>query len=829
MVLEDDITSLAPDFERRLEETLLHLPADFDICYLSFHGAACDGGQPLELMRCAGPPHIEVRGLFGYIVSAAGAAKLSRPGDQSPFPLERQLDSALSQVVPGLNAWHVARGAALLASPSGACAARDSDSQVVCRCGRCFGSGRLMCGRRPSGGNGSSGPWLGRLPMMPPTRRAVGVPPPPEPPPLSRGTRSVSFTSTACSTPVEDSLHARAPRMAMDHFMNPCGFPVMWAATGRSSGVCHSGVPVARAVPSQAPEVGQWPELLELLGLLGRLAGGSGTCGGSGGGSLKVARCGPNGPSGPAPCLQRGRRGEDRLGASETVPEVSSQRLLKQAGALLRGSRGSFAVGAPPCNPLESDVEDPANYHFDSRSATSARGGHCGGMGPCPSAASNARSDRDAGAAANVRRWDAGARLNGSGGGAPKRCDDGAGPKASQWSTPSPAGVACEASTTCANSCDRGHQGHNRAGKSEVREVPDGTVSEDLGLIGADATPADAAAVADQPEPSATRVAAATATPRRSVANEAARIAAAFTPAEVLGVKPDAGDEELARAWKRLLLVIHPDKLSACSEEVRATAAQALEDARKAHEELRQTAQAAGCVEVPCQPEADGKPTCTGSQPGKRRYELRWQVPGVADATKPIEKYEVYGPRIFAHTGEPMEWALLATLPRLQGCFVFVEESPSQQEVMWAGDRHRVASVPLTVHAVNGRGRSEALYFHLPWQKKFPWLEGVPSILCRHCCTLQPKLSFEPGQKVPCGSCGASLSPNSTAVTVRCPKCHGEALWDSSLGRLDCRLCGRHLASNPSRKQPRTAVSGGEPVAGSSAEQRCTSTPPAHS
>ena len=28
------------------------------------------------------------------------------------------------------------------------------------------------------------------------------------------------------------------------------------------------------------------------------------------------------------------------------------------------------------------------------------------------------------------------------------------------------------------------------------------------------------------------------------------------------------------------------------------------------------------------------------------------------------------------------------------------------------------------VYGVNGRGRSEPLYFQLPWLNKFPWLQG---------------------------------------------------------------------------------------------------------
>jgi len=283
---------------------------------------------------------------------------------------------------------------------------------------------------------------------------------------------------------------------------------------------------------------------------------------------------------------------------------------------------------------------------------------------------------------------------------------------------------------------------------------------------------------------------------------EVTRIVAASSPAEVMNISGNADAKTLDKAWKRIAFILHPDKLSKCTQEDQSAAAAALFRVQEAREEFRESLQASGAVNVPIEPEAQGRPVCTGTTRGQRRFECRWLVPEVSDASQPVEKYEVQGPRIFAHTGEPMEWVLLATLPKREGCFIFVEESPLQQEVMWAGDRARSSTLPLKVFAVNGRGRSEALWIQLPWANKFPWLsQGLPSLVCRSCCVLQPRRG---GEKSQC-ACGGLLAPSSAAVVVRCSKCHGEALWDTAGSRLDCRACGHHMAVTPSgrRQQPR--------------------------
>lgn len=294
--------------------------------------------------------------------------------------------------------------------------------------------------------------------------------------------------------------------------------------------------------------------------------------------------------------------------------------------------------------------------------------------------------------------------------------------------------------------------------------------------------------------------------PKVDLMAEVRRILAAASPAEVLGIAEDADDASLNKAWKKIAFHLHPDKLSSYSEDDRRSAADAFVSLHKAKEEFRESAQKSGQVEVPDTPTSDTKPTCTRNVPGQRRWECRWDVPELREKEKPIEKYEVYGPRIFSHEGEPMEWALLATLPRLESVFIFVEESPAQQEVMWAADRIRAPAVPLTVYAVNGRGRSEALYIQLPWANKFPWLtQGFPCMVCKQCCAILPRRSND---KTQCGSCAAWVSPSAAAIQVRCTKCSGEALWDNAGTRLDCRLCGRNIVTGANRQVPQRSGGG---------------------
>lgn len=56
------------------------------------------------------------------------------------------------------------------------------------------------------------------------------------------------------------------------------------------------------------------------------------------------------------------------------------------------------------------------------------------------------------------------------------------------------------------------------------------------------------------------------------------------------------------------------------------------------------------------------------------------------DPTRPVESYEVWGPRYFSEHSDPYDWVLLATVPALQSQFVIVEEAPTQQDSACVGD-----------------------------------------------------------------------------------------------------------------------------------------------
>lgn len=74
-----------------------------------------------------------------------------------------------------------------------------------------------------------------------------------------------------------------------------------------------------------------------------------------------------------------------------------------------------------------------------------------------------------------------------------------------------------------------------------------------------------------------------------------------------------------------------------------------------------------------------------------------------------------------------MEWEWLAEVPPLQTEFVFVEEAPSQQDVMWAADSACIEDLPISVCAFNSEGMSEELVVTLPWASRFTWLRTIPS------------------------------------------------------------------------------------------------------
>lgn len=290
--------------------------------------------------------------------------------------------------------------------------------------------------------------------------------------------------------------------------------------------------------------------------------------------------------------------------------------------------------------------------------------------------------------------------------------------------------------------------------------------------------------------------AAATCTRRRDVASEIRRILAATSPEEKLQVAANAAEEEILQAWKKLVLLLHPDKLQRLDEESKKDGADALHEVHEAKDEMRRRQQEA-CAQVPVQPKAGSTPRCLDATPGARKYEISWTLPDVQDPSAPVEKYEVWGPRHCTELGETHDWVLLATLPPLQSQFIIVEEAPTQQDVMWAADRVLRQTMSLTVHAVNGKGSSEALAFELPWAAAFPWLGGMGSLVCNQCFRLTPRGGRNGWTS--CAGCGAGLSAE-LAIVIRCTTCGGEVLWQRNA--LSCTCCRRTLAVNmPPRRR----------------------------
>lgn len=278
------------------------------------------------------------------------------------------------------------------------------------------------------------------------------------------------------------------------------------------------------------------------------------------------------------------------------------------------------------------------------------------------------------------------------------------------------------------------------------------------------------------------------------VAAEIHRILNAETPHEVLRLedKPVAEltDDVVTQAWKRLMLLLHPDKIARLVGVDPEAGADALNYVHKAREELRKTAQERG-ADVPAKPRQESAPRCLESMSGRRKYMISWRLPEAQDPARPIESYEVWGPKYFSEVGEPYDWVMLAAVPALQSQFVLVEEAPTQQDVMWAADRVLRPTLPITLHASNGRGQSEPLAFELPWATAFPWLRGVPSALCTSCFRLNPAM----GPWIKCSGCSATV-PSTSKISIRCPECQGTVLWEMAGRTLKCTCCMRQFGKD---------------------------------
>lgn len=277
---------------------------------------------------------------------------------------------------------------------------------------------------------------------------------------------------------------------------------------------------------------------------------------------------------------------------------------------------------------------------------------------------------------------------------------------------------------------------------------------------------------------------------------EIQRVMSASGPEDVLNLKDgERNDDVVCQAWKRLVLLFHPDKLRNLDQKQQEAGAQALQSVHDAREEMKRRFQECS-VEVPLPPVPEDTARLVGSASGSRKYEVKWRIPESQDPQRPVEKYEIWGAKYYSEDGTPFDYVLLATLPPLQTHFVLVEEAPTQQDCMWAADRVRRESLPLSVHAVNGKGSSEALVFEMPWAPCFPWLQGGASVICPRCC----QLSMRRGPWSKCGGCGFSISTEN-ALVLRCPECSGEVMWFHGGAQLSCSCCFKKLGGMQAQQQ----------------------------
>ena len=58
-------------------------------------------------------------------------------------------------------------------------------------------------------------------------------------------------------------------------------------------------------------------------------------------------------------------------------------------------------------------------------------------------------------------------------------------------------------------------------------------------------------------------------------------------PYKVLGVSPDASDEEVKKAYRRMAMKYHPDKVEGMGEAVRRSATEKFQAINEAYEEIR--------------------------------------------------------------------------------------------------------------------------------------------------------------------------------------------------------------------------------------------------
>jgi GR25 family glycosyltransferase involved in LPS biosynthesis len=136
LVLEDDISAVAPCFADKVDALARALPSTWQVCWLGYHestGRLLPAAAPPEF--CELPPRAAITGLFGYLLRASAAARLLAPG--AVFPLRHQVDVA----VCGFRFAAAARFAlaprgVLLAAPKSEEGACDTDVQTLGAAGR---------------------------------------------------------------------------------------------------------------------------------------------------------------------------------------------------------------------------------------------------------------------------------------------------------------------------------------------------------------------------------------------------------------------------------------------------------------------------------------------------------------------------------------------------------------------------------------------------------------------------------------------------------------------------------------------------------------------
>ena len=131
LILEDDISSYAPDFNRKLQRLLRMLPPTWCVCFLGFHestGKLLRAGQDPRIMEV--PNGAVLTGLYGYLVHKRGAKALLAQG--ALFPLRHQVDVAVSQMAwPRGSRFAIDPEGVLLTSPKSEEGKCDTDIQTL--------------------------------------------------------------------------------------------------------------------------------------------------------------------------------------------------------------------------------------------------------------------------------------------------------------------------------------------------------------------------------------------------------------------------------------------------------------------------------------------------------------------------------------------------------------------------------------------------------------------------------------------------------------------------------------------------------------------------